>query len=98
MKAQACRRVTEVLEIGDHRQGCRRVARIVRRGLVEGGLDAVEARHAIEAGAAIARQSRVVAPQIINSLTSERMLVMERRFAMKRRWKFRRWRMLSCFY
>jgi ubiquinone biosynthesis protein len=38
----------------------------------------VEARHAIEAGAAIARQPRVVAPQIINSLTSERMLVMER--------------------
>ena len=38
----------------------------------------VEARHAIEAGAAMDRQPRVVAPQIINSLTSERMLVMER--------------------
>jgi ubiquinone biosynthesis protein len=38
----------------------------------------VEARHAIEAGAAMARQPRVVAPQIITSLTSERMLVMER--------------------
>ena len=38
----------------------------------------VEARHAIEAGAAIARQPRIVAPEIIDSLTSERMLVMER--------------------
>jgi ubiquinone biosynthesis protein len=38
----------------------------------------VEARHAIEAAVAIARHPRVVAPQIINSLTSERMLVMER--------------------
>ncbi|HEU5113440.1 MAG TPA: AarF/UbiB family protein, partial [Acidimicrobiia bacterium] len=38
----------------------------------------VEARHAIEAGAAIDRHPRIVAPQIIQSLTSERMLVMER--------------------
>jgi ubiquinone biosynthesis protein len=38
----------------------------------------VEARHAIEAGAAIVHEPRIVAPQIIDSLTSERMLVMER--------------------
>ncbi len=47
--------------------------------VIHGELDFhVEARHAIEAGAAIARQPRVVAPRIITSLTSERMLVMER--------------------
>jgi ubiquinone biosynthesis protein len=38
----------------------------------------IEARHAIEAGATIARHSEIVAPEIIRSLTSERMLVMER--------------------
>ena len=47
--------------------------------VLQGELDFhVEARHAIEAGAAMVNQPRVVAPQIINSLTSERMLVMER--------------------
>jgi ubiquinone biosynthesis protein len=38
----------------------------------------IEARHAIEAGTAIERHSEIVAPEIIRSLTSERMLVMER--------------------
>jgi ubiquinone biosynthesis protein len=38
----------------------------------------IEARHAIEAGATIAHHSEIVAPEIIRSLTSERMLVMER--------------------
>jgi ubiquinone biosynthesis protein len=38
----------------------------------------IEARHAIEAGATIARHSEIVAPEIVQSLTSERMLVMQR--------------------
>jgi ubiquinone biosynthesis protein len=38
----------------------------------------IEARHAMEAGATMERHSEIVAPEIIRSLTSERMLVMER--------------------
>ena len=38
----------------------------------------IEARHAIEAGATIAGHSEIVAPEIVQSLTTERMLVMHR--------------------
>lgn len=38
----------------------------------------IEARHAIEAGATIAQHTEIVAPEIVQSLTSERMLVMQR--------------------
>jgi ubiquinone biosynthesis protein len=38
----------------------------------------IEARHAMEAGTTIARHSEIVAPEIVQSLTSERMLVMQR--------------------
>ncbi len=38
----------------------------------------IEARHAIESGSVMARHSEIVAPEIVQRLTSERMLVMER--------------------
>jgi ubiquinone biosynthesis protein len=38
----------------------------------------IEARHAIEARTTIARHSEIVSPEIVQSLTSERMLVMHR--------------------